>query len=161
MAPLCRIYIAHSIHVTINPIYHNTWADPSHLKLHLSPQRYTCSSAWWDNYLYSPTTSRYLRCRPDRFLFWLIPWNMPKTFSLRTSLPAAMLKTGFRGYSDFGFRILRDLASTYVLRRPCSSSLYFGISRSSGWLDLVVNEERNLSWFQNWRIAYMNKGLIY
>ena len=56
-----------------------------------------------------------------------------------------LLKTGFRGGSDFGFRILRDLASTYVLCRPCSSSLYFGISRSSGWSDLVVNEERNLS----------------
>ena len=72
-----------------------------------------------------------------------------------------MLKTGFRGCSDFGFRILRDLASTYVLHRPCSLSLYFRISQSSGWSDLVVSEECNLSWFQNWRIAYMNEGLMY
>ena len=73
----------------------------------------------------------------------------------------SLLKTGFRGYSDFGFWILWDLASTYVLCRPCSLSLYFRISWSSGWSDLVVSEERNLSWFQNWRIMYMNEGLIY
>ena len=62
---------------------------------------------------------------------------------------AQVLKTGFRGCSDFGFWILWDLASTYVLGWPCSSSLYFGISRSSGWLDLVVSKERSLSQFQN------------
>ena len=72
-----------------------------------------------------------------------------------------VLKMGFWGYLDFRFRILQDLASTYVLRWPCSSSLYFGISQSSGWLDLVMSEERNLSRFQNWRIVYMNEGLIY
>ena len=86
------------------------------------------------------------------------PAPLDRLWSVEAEL---VLKTGFRGCSDFGFQILQDLASTYVLRRPCSSSLYLGISRSSGWLDLVVNEERNLSRFQNWRIAYMNEGLIY
>ena len=63
--------------------------------------------------------------------------------------PPELLKTGFQGGSDFRFQILRDLSSTYVLRRPCSSSLYCGISGSSGWSDLVVNEEHKLSQFQN------------
>ena len=71
------------------------------------------------------------------------------TYPPTHTLSDDVLKTGFRGCSYFGFWILRDLASTYVLRRPCSLSLYFGISRSSGWLDLVVNKERNLSQFQN------------
>ena len=55
------------------------------------------------------------------------------------------VKDGILRWFGFRVRILWDLASTYVLCRPCSSSLYFGISRSSGWSDLVVNEERNLS----------------
>ena len=59
------------------------------------------------------------------------------------------VKDGIPGLFGFWVQILRDLASTYVLHRPCSLSLYFGISRSSGWSDLVVNEERNLSQFQN------------
>ena len=62
------------------------------------------------------------------------------SFGLSTSV-----KDGILGWFGFWVRILRDLASTYVLHRPCSSSLYFGISQSSGWSDLVVNEERNFS----------------
>ena len=56
-----------------------------------------------------------------------------------------LLKMGFQGVSDFRFQILQDLASTYVLRWPCSSSLDFGISQDLGWLDLVMSEEHNLS----------------
>ena len=89
----------------------------------------------------------------------LIPmFSSPTIISIYYTL---LLKVGFQGASDFGFWILWNLASTYVLRQPCSSSLDFGISQGSGWWDLVMSKECNLSQFQNWGLVYMSGGLIY
>ena len=61
----------------------------------------------------------------------------------------------------FHIWVLWDLSSTCVLHQLCSLSLYFGISQGSGSSDLDVSRKCNLSWFQNWGLAYMNGGHIY
>ena len=65
-----------------------------------------------------------------------IGWNA----KLMTLILIVVLKYGFPGGSGVGFQILEDLASTYMLHRPCILSLYFGRSQSSELSDWVVNK---------------------
>ena len=55
-------------------------------------------------------------------------------------------------------QILWDLASTYVLRWPCSLSLYFRRSQSSKLSDLVMNKRVYLKLISKLRFSIHEQG---
>ena len=75
----------------------------------------------------------------------VVPHWIIRECTILLSLAMASVKDGILRLFGFQIWVLWDLASTYVLCWPHSSSLYFGRSQGLQLLGLVMSEECNLS----------------